>query len=381
MRAKKCMIRVNPGVMKWVVDTSGLEVSAIAKRLRVPESTVRGWMQESREISAARLQNLSKYVKRPFAVFFLKNPPEEPVLPDYRRPSSGARITQHTALAIRIARYLQEAAGEMMHLIGEDASPDVRPGVTVRQSPEKVALEERRRLNIDGRQRDAKSGKRAYLLYEILRDAVEETNIPVFQRSAKLEEIRGLSLADKHPCVILINSKDAVESRRFTLMHEYAHILLRKGGLCVPDAQGKDGASGDQAVESWCNRFAAFMLMPRAEFQDEYQKLAEACLDNAEMIGRLSRKFATSKTVTATHARDLGLGAHYVSDSTQNSAHIRGGSRASPPSKCINERGKKFASLVITAHQDRAISGRDAYDYLDMDLNHIAVLQEMLSRI
>lgn len=379
MKTGRCMIKPSPGVMKWVVDTSGLEVSAIAKRLRVPESAVRGWMQESHEISAAKLQNLSEYVKRPFAVFFLKNPPEEPELPDYRRPSSDARITQYTALAIRIARYLQESAGEMMGMLGEDPSPNMRVNVTVRQSPEKAALEERRRLNIDGRQRDAKSGNRAYRLYNVLRDAVEEMNIPVFQQSAKLEEIRGLSLSDKHPCVILINSKDAVEARRFTLMHEYAHILLRKGGLCVPDVRGKGITSGDQAVESWCNRFAAFMLMPRAEFQDEYQKLAEVGVDGIEMIESLSRKFATSRTATAIHARDLGLGAHDVPDGTRNSILKRGGGRVNPPSKCINERGKKFVALVLAAKHAQLISSRDAYDYLDTDLKYIAAIEEILS--
>ena len=65
----------------------------------------------------------------------------------------------------------------------------------------------------------------------------------------------------------VINSKDSLAARRFTLMHEYGHILLKKGGLCVPQTPSKSTASTIQGVEAWCNRFAAFVLMPEVEFR------------------------------------------------------------------------------------------------------------------
>ena len=104
--------------MKWVVDTSGREVSDIAKKLGVPESYVNGWMRKRCRISLAKLQNLSYYVRRPLAVFLLDKPPSQPEIRDCGMP--GARITHETALAVRTARCLQEAAGEMMIKCGQN---------------------------------------------------------------------------------------------------------------------------------------------------------------------------------------------------------------------------------------------------------------------
>ena len=267
------MVKVSTDIMKWVVGTSGLEIPDIAKGLKVPESAVNGWMEGSREISLAKLENLAKYVKRPLAVFLLDKPPDQKRRPDYRRLSqSNGKVTRKTALAIRLAGYLQEAAGEMMRLRGQDAAPNTRSGVTVRHSPKKIASQERLRLDIDGRQGASKRAGRTRRPYGSLREAVESLNIPVFQQGADLDEMRGLSLPDGLPCVIMINSKDSPAAKRFTLMHEYGHILLRKGDLCTPLMHG-GSESTKQKVESWCNRFAAFALMPEDEFREEYEKM------------------------------------------------------------------------------------------------------------
>lgn len=368
-------VKTSPDVVKWVIETSGLEISSIAKRLKVPESTVRGWTKENHKISIAKLESLSEYVKRPLAVFLLDSPPDEQMPPDYRRQSS--KITQKTALAIRFARYLQEAAGEMMGLLGEDASPDMLPQVDTRQSPEKIALEERSRLNLDDRQLATTQGERKSRFYRVLRDAVEDQNILVFQQSARLEEMRGLSLFG-HPCVILVNTKDTMEARRFTLMHEYGHILLRKGGLCVLDVQGDDVASSTQRIETWCNKFAAFALMPRIPFQEEYKRLEESGLGGGEIIERLAQKFVTSRQATAIHARELGLSVHGFVDRVIESRARQGG-QIKPVIKCINERGQKFVLLVLSSKQDELITNRDAADYLGIDIDHIEALRKRLS--
>ena len=371
-------IETSPDIMKWVVESGSLEIPEIAKRLDVGESDVQGWLEKRSRISVAKLERLSTYAKRPLAVFLLDDPPPMPTVPDYRKPSSAAKITRDAALAIRFAHYLQEAAGEMMKLCGEDTSPDMRPGVTVRNSPERIASQERRRMGLDELPRVAKprglSGK-----FNILRDAVESLNILVFQQRANPDEMRGLSLSDEHPCVILLNSRDSPAARRFTLLHEYGHILLRKGGMCAISTN--DASSAMQGVESWCNRFAAFALMPRDKFREEYEMQRDAGADGEEIIGLLSREFATSRLATAIHALDLGLCTQDVVDSAlvHVDAPTQGGGISTPARKCIKERGRKFVSLVLESRRAQLISGRDALDYLDMDLRHTGELQENLS--
>lgn len=381
MTANTLEVSISPDIMKWVIDTSGREIAEIAKRLDVTESAVRGWTRKSHKISVAKLENLSKYVKRPLAVFLLKNPPEQPEVHDYRRLStSNPKITHKAALAIRLAHYLQEAAGDMMRLNGEGVSPDVRPGVTVRHSSKKIATKERGGLNLDALERAAEPGDRARRFYNILRGAVESCNILVFQQSAEIEEMRGLSISDRHPCVILINSKDSLAARRFTLMHEYGHILLKKGGLCVPQTPSKSTASTIQGVEAWCNRFAAFVLMPEVEFRKEYGDMKSAGTDDVEIVSRLSHRFATSRLSVAIHAVDLGLGTpSMVKNARKHTDAPRTTGRGpKPPVKCISERGRKFVSLVLESRQSQAISSRDATYYLGTDLKHTKALEDML---
>lgn len=374
MKRKAVVVRTSPDVVKWVIETSGLEISSIAKRLKVSEDTVLGWTKESHKVSIAKLERLAEYVKRPLAVFLLDSPPKEHVLPDYRRQSS--KITQKTALAIRFARYLQEAAREMTSLLGEDVLSDVRSNITVPQSPETVALEERKRLGLDKCQIVPKPRERARQLYDKLREAVESRNILVFEQSANREEISGLSMYGC-PCAILINSRDAAETKRFTLMHEYGHILLGREGLCVPNMHDWDPSSDMRMAEAWCNQFAAFVLMPRERFLEEYRKLEEEGTDHTEMIERLAHEFGTSKLGTYTHAGNLKLDTHGFVNKV---GEFRSGRaiQVNAASKCVRERGRKFVSLVLSARQAGVITGRDAVDYLDIDLNYTSELQKML---
>ena len=374
MKTKSIKVKTSPDVVKWVIETSGLEISSIAKRLRVSEDTVLGWTKERHKVSIVKLERLAEYVKRPLAVFLLDSPPKERVLPDCRRQSS--KITQKTALSIRFARYLQEAAREIMGSLGKETSPDVRSDITVQQSAEKVAVEERKRLGLDECQIVAKPRDRARQLYDKLREAVESRNILVFEQSADREEMSGLSMSG-HPCVILINSKDTAETKRFTLMHEYGHILLGREGLCVPNMHDWDPSSDKRMAEAWCNQFAAFVLMPRERFLEEYRKLEEDGTDHTEMIERLAHEFGTSKLVTYTHAGNLKLDMHGF---VNKIGELRSGQarQVSAASKRVRERGRKFVSLVLSARQAGVITGRDAVDYLDIDLNYTSELQKML---
>lgn len=98
MTANTLEVSISPDVMKWVIDTSGREIAEIAKKIGVTESAVRGWTRKSHKISVAKLENLSKYVKRPLAVFLLKNPPSSrrcTTIGDCRHPTQKSHTRRH----------------------------------------------------------------------------------------------------------------------------------------------------------------------------------------------------------------------------------------------------------------------------------------------
>ncbi len=75
-------------------------------------------------------------------------------------------------------------------------------------------------------------------------------------------EMRALSLYFDVLPVIVVNGAD-VPRGRFSLMHEYAHLLLHTGGLCdtITDTHA---TTPDRQLEARCNAIAASILMPRA---------------------------------------------------------------------------------------------------------------------
>ncbi len=76
-------------------------------------------------------------------------------------------------------------------------------------------------------------------------------------------EMRGFSLYFDVVPVIVVNGADAARGGLFTLLHEYAHLLLHTGGLC--DTVTDLGATTpDRRLEARCNAIAAAILMPAA---------------------------------------------------------------------------------------------------------------------
>ena len=53
------------------------------------------------------------------------------------------------------------------------------------------------------------------------------------QATMDIKDARGFALADGYPKVILVNSRDEPRPHLFTLLHEYAHLLLKTDGLCL----------------------------------------------------------------------------------------------------------------------------------------------------
>ena len=64
-----------------------------------------------------------------------------------------------------------------------------------------------------------------------------------------IEDARGFALADANPKIIVVNSKDQIEARIFTLLHEFAHILLGETSISIPDLRSNNTI--EKWVEGW----------------------------------------------------------------------------------------------------------------------------------
>lgn len=375
--AKAIEAAVKPAVLKWARESSGSSVEEAARRVRVSPSTFAQWETAGGSLRLGRLRALADYFKRPLAALLLPQPPPEPALPtDFRMlPGPSRHFERPTRLGIRRAMRLQALAQDLTQALKHDVTPLIGQA-QLSDDPEAVADRERQRLGIGI---DAQfSWKNPWQALRTWRAAVESKNLLVLQLPMPVEDVRGFSLSEAAPFAIVMSSSDAVQARIFTLFHEYAHLLLKEPGICVPEPALR--ASGPLAtVEQWCNRFAGALLVPgpdlasiigtRAPIRSERELMAAA--------EEGARQFRVSRLVVLRRLLDAGFASkpHFrqVAQDLTRKQKVRkaGGGAADPARRCLAENGRVFTSLVLEARSRGLINYSDVADYLGLRLKYL----------
>ena len=374
-------VEVEPRVLQWVIGTSGWTQAEITKKLKISPSTFQNWLTGEIHPSLKQLEELSKTVKRPLAAFFLSQPPEEPPLPkDYRQlPDKEGKFDKKTILAIRRARRLQNISKEL----SENLNIPLRSIISyVKQSDNPKKIAEYYRKDFGLTEEFQKKMKTPYELFSFLRDALEKKNILVFQIPMLLEDARGFTLVDTSPEVVIANSKDQIEARIFTLMHEFGHVLLHESGVSMPERTLFAQRVGP--VEKWCNDFASAFILPEVmanvEFTGDKNNLTDTLI-----LSKFSRRYKVSKSMLLYNMFKL----RYISQKEYDTVlkrypldKIRGKSTgfaaASVDKRCIQEKGQKFVSLVASNFEQGLITRSDALDYLSIKSKN---LEKILNRV
>ena len=385
MPAQSPTVRVNPAVLKWARESAGADLAETAKKLHTSAEAVAKW--ESGEVTPTfkNLEALALFLRRPLAVFLLPKPPREPPIPTDFRVLPGtqpALLSRKTRFAIRRAQRLQRLTKDLLCEMGME--PVCSAGsATLDSDPEKVAAAERNRLAVSveeqGRWRNSGHAFSAW------RSAVENLNILVFRFPMPLAETRGFSLTETNPPAIVINSSDSVNARIFSLFHEYAHVLLRMSGLCLFE---ESALRENTNAERFCNQFSAAFLVPMDALLNEV-RLATASDPSSlsdEALGAIAERFRVSQHVVWRRMAAANLVPSDVywarvekwkAIGTVRSTRPRGGPR--PARKCIEQRGRKFASLVFEAKSRDIITYRDMIDYLAVGPRHLRKVEHLLS--
>lgn len=387
--AKRVEALVKPELLIWARESAGYTLQEAARRVGVKSVKLETWEQGKARPTIPQLRELARVYKRPLAVFYLPAPPRDfQPLRDYRRLPGESLEEQSPALrfGIRHAHYRREAALELYQEIGE-TPPQLNLSAGIHEDPELVAVRFRDALGIT--YSNQITWKDDYDALNHWRSAVERLGVLVFQVSGiKLSEMRGFSISDLPLPVIGINSRDFPRSRIFTILHELAHVVLQRGGLCEWDIDADAGnIAEEQSIEVFCNAVAGSMMVPQAEFLQEEivaRKQGDVEWANNELAQLVNRYNANREVILRrllTFGRTTSRFYQRKREEFQREyAAYKKPTKgfALPHQKTLANIGNLFANLVLSSYYQDKITASDLSDLLEIKLQHIPKIEQTL---
>ncbi len=299
---------INPEILKWARERSGYSVEAAAKALNKTETFISECESGDCSLTYVQLEKLADKYKRPVAIFFLPDPPEEPELEEKLalRSADVKKLNPRTLFLFRQAHSRQFSLMELNNgknpsenLIFRDIQLFGSHISLNKQNAIELAQRCRNYLDISVEmQSDWTNGKTAL---ENWRDNIEEKGIFVFKDAFKDDLVDGFCLMhEEFPVIYLNNSRPSVR-QIFTLFHELGHILVSKNGI-TPDMTGTIKRKLPD-LESFCNQFASEFLVPTKDFKKRFNYSEY----NDEAIQKLAGYYKVSRHVILLKLIKIGI--------------------------------------------------------------------------
>jgi Zn-dependent peptidase ImmA (M78 family) len=382
MSHKSFNVSVEPSVLTWARESIGMSIDEVAKKTKgITIKTIKEWEKKDGAVKPtfAQIEKLSKVYKRPLSAFLLPAPPKETTSPkDFRKLPSGEKLPlkPKTHLAIRKARRFQYSAIELIKELGVE-SKKLSIKANLSDNPELLAEKVRILFGIRGFPRRASFTKEIALDEWI--KILEKNGILVFQISiTKNNEIRGFSLIDEDAPAIVLRRSDETSAKIFTLFHELTHLLLREGGICDLES--------DIPHERFCNHFAGAFLVPKEKLLNHSIVKTNVRVREwpENFLRDIARDFNVSKEVILRRLWILGLTTreYYLKKHREwKSKYKKPFGRKDEKTEikiCLQERGRKYTSMVFDAYERKKIDEMRVADYLGVTSDKIPKVKEAI---
>lgn len=379
---------VEPAVLRWARETAGLTPLAAARKINVPDNRVDLWETGQARPTVAQLRRAATVYNRALGVFFLPAPPAEfDTLRDFRRHENAAAGEWSPGLhaEYRRAHRQRDNAIELFEL--EDSEPPTAWRLSSMGNDEELAANARRTLSLLSPLELPGRGGSPYNHLNSWSSGLEQAGVFVMATSrgqVSPQEMRAFSLYFDRLPVIMVNGADSPRGRLFSLLHEYAHLLLHTNGLCDVTADLR-ATSPERQLEARCNAIAAAILMPSPDVLTQpeviarvnrqgswtYESLSAAAAPFGVSAEAMLRRLVTLGRVEATFyqaRRDEFLRAY-----EEDEARVPG-SGGNWYRNTARDLGKGYVRHVADAHRRRAISSFTAASYLNVKVGQIARL-------
>lgn len=378
---------VEPSVLRWARETIGLTPVAAARKLQLPDTRVAEWETGSATPTIAQLRKAADVYKRPLAVFFLSMPPMDfDAMRDFRRHQGADVGSWSPELHGEYRRALTQRDNALELAEIEDEAPSTRWRIdNLPDGNERIAALARQTLLEVSPLGSPRNALTSYEHLNLWVAALEEAGVLVLATmggGVSPREMRAFSLYFEQYPVVVVNGSDSARGRLFSLLHEYAHLLLHTSGLCdtITDTRA---ITPDRRLEAQCNSIAASILMPSGEVLRAPEVLAR--LNNAEAWNYESLRDAASafgvsaeaflrRLVTLDRVPMAFYQEHrkrFLSFYEDEEARSRPQGGGNWYRNAARDLGKGYVRRVADAHRRRVIDSYTAASFLNVKVGQI----------
>lgn len=384
-------------LLVWARTSARLSTADAARKAQLKEEQLLAWEKGEDQPSVPQLRKLGRVYKRPLAVFYLPRPPKGfDALRDFRRLPQDmlGRQSPELAFEIRRAYSRREIALDLHQELTSEAPKAFLQSAGVDDSPETVAGRLRGFLGV--KPAEAASWKTVYDAFNRWRGALEEAGILVFQaEDVEVSEMRGFSLSERLFPVVVVNTKDAVVGRIFSVLHEATHLMLREGGLC--DLR-EESPKAQERIEVFCNHVAGATLMPAASLLEEdvvrkhrgvqwsdgeiellahaYRVSREAVVRRLVAVGKTNEDFYRKKRKEL----QAEFEAQQEKAEERKALGLETGGFAPPDRMAVSRAGPLFVRLVLESYYQEKITANELSSFLEVRLKHIPKIEHAVQR-
>lgn len=377
---------VNSEILTWAREQSGFSVFDIAEHFKKQPQFIQDWENGKSSPSFPQLEKLANKYKRPTALFFFPNPPEEePINKSFRTlpEQEIAYIQPYLRHIIRKAKVMQINLSELNNGVNP-AKKQLLQSINIKnKSIDEVAKELRLLIEINlDKQKTYKNPKIAFKAW---RSALEKYGVFVFKDAFKDDGFSGFCLYDEVFPVIYINNSLPHSRQVFTLFHELAHLLFGISGIEMlsnnQDYLNKLSQS-DKKIEVFCNAFSAKFLVPDYAFKQYVDsQINDTTLSNIANQFAVSRevilrKFLDKQKITADfYTQKVKQWKEEYENSKKRQKNKPGGNPNFTKRAYL---GENYMEMAFSQYYKNKISTQQLADYLDVKPWRIPKMESLI---
>jgi len=291
---------ITPKILRWARESAKMTLENAASKVNKTAEQLNAWEEGSEYPTIKQAEKLAKAYKRPFALFFLPEVPNDfQPLQDFRK-SDSKELTTGSIFIIREIQQKQNWLSEVMEESGEHKLSFIGK-YSLQNSPEEVAGDILTTLEISRNF----SGQGSLVKYWV--DQIEAKGIFVSRTSfihSRLlldkDELQGFVIADLYAPFLFVNSQDWDAPQLFTLIHELAHLWIAETGI---SNDVEIDSKNSNPIERFCNEVAANVLMPK----DLIRSIDTQIYSNSKSVFKAAKLLGVSSFAFIVRALNLSL--------------------------------------------------------------------------